>query len=70
MAGTNIYGQMIRAQLQSSATDLTTPVNGLLYYNSVAGSVKWYNGSAWKSAVIDGGTATDLSLSNPTTGAS
>ena len=70
MAGTNIYGTMIRAQFQSSATDLTTPVNGLVYYNSVTGGVKWYNGSAWKAAVIDGGTATDLSLSNTTTGAS
>ena len=70
MAGTNIYGQLVRAQLESSATDLTPAANGLIYYNSVAGSVKWYNGSAWKSAVIDGGTATDLSLSNATTGAS
>lgn len=70
MAGTNIYGQMIRAQLESSATDLLTPVNGLIYYNSVAGGVKWYNGSAWKSAVIDSGTATNLSLVNSTTGAS
>lgn len=49
MAGTNIYGELVRAQLFNSASDLTGPVSGLIYFNTTTGA-KWYNGSAWKTA--------------------
>jgi hypothetical protein len=45
-----IYGELIRAQLQVSASDLTSPVVGLVYFNSSTG-MKWHTGSAWKVAV-------------------
>lgn len=45
-----IYGELIRAQLQISASDLSSPAAGLVYFNSTDG-VKWYNGSDWKTAV-------------------
>lgn len=43
----NIYGELIRAQLQSSASDLTSPVAGIVYYNTTLSTAKYYNG-AWK----------------------
>jgi hypothetical protein len=45
-----IYGELIRAQLQVSASDLSSPVIGLVYFNSTTGA-KWHTGSAWKVAV-------------------
>lgn len=45
-----IYGELIRAQLQVSASDLTPTATGLVYFNSSTG-LKWYTGSAWKIAV-------------------
>lgn len=45
-----IYGELIRAQLQVSASDLSSPAAGLIYFNSTTGA-KWYSGSAWKTAV-------------------
>ena len=45
-----IYGELVRAQLQSSATDLTPTATGLVYFNTSTG-LKWYTGSAWKIAV-------------------
>jgi hypothetical protein len=45
-----IYGELIRAQLQSSASDLTPTAPGLVYFNTTTG-LKWYTGSAWKVAV-------------------
>ena len=45
-----IYGELIRAQLQVSASDLTGPVVGLVYFNSSTG-LKWHTGSVWKVAV-------------------
>ena len=44
-----VYGQLIRAQLQISATDLSPTATGLIYFNTNTG-VKWYNGTAWKTA--------------------
>ena len=45
-----IYGELIRAQLQQSASDLSPTATGLVYFNTTTG-LKWYNGSAWKVAV-------------------
>lgn len=44
-----VYGQLIRAQLQISATDLSPTATGLIYFNTTTG-VKWHNGTAWKIA--------------------
>lgn len=51
MAGTNIYGELIRAQLQAAAADLTPTATGLMYFNTVSVFPKWYTGAAWKTAV-------------------
>jgi len=45
-----IYGELIRAQLQVSASDLTPTATGLVYFNSSTG-LKWHTGSGWKTAV-------------------
>ncbi len=59
-----VYGQLIRAQLQISATDLTPTATGLIYFNTATKVVKWYDGvSAWKTAVD---TDTQQTLSNKT----
>lgn len=72
MSGTNIYGELVRAQLQQSASDLTPTATGLVYFNTTTG-VKWYTGAAWLTAAdlttsqvftnkdYDGGTASDTS---------
>lgn len=72
MSGTNFYGELVRAQLQNSASDLTPTATGLVYFNTTTG-VKWYTGSAWLTAAdlttsqvftnkdYDGGTASDTS---------
>lgn len=44
-----VYGQLIRAQLQISATDLSPTATGLIYFNTTTG-IKWHNGTAWKIA--------------------
>ena len=49
-----IYGELIRAQLQASTTNLSSPVVGLVYFNNNTLSpegLKWYTGSEWKVAV-------------------
>lgn len=48
-----IYGELIRAQLQVAGDDLSTPVVGLVYFNTSTG-LKWNDGtgvSGWKTAV-------------------
>lgn len=72
MAGRNIYGELLRAQLHNSASDLTPTATGLVYFNTSTG-LKWYDGSAWRTAVeltstqaltnkdYDGGTASNSS---------
>lgn len=44
-----VFGQLIRAQLQISATDLSPTATGLIYFNTTTG-IKWHNGTAWKIA--------------------
>jgi hypothetical protein len=49
-----IYGELIRAQLQVSSSALSPTAIGLIYFNSGAGTdagINWYSGSAWKTAV-------------------
>lgn len=65
MPGTNIYGELIRAQLQNSASDLASAVNGLVYYNTTTPGIRYYNG-AWRAvANLDEAQA----LTNKTIGA-
>lgn len=68
----NVYGELLRAQLHLSASDLTPTATGLVYFNTTTGP-KWYNGSAWLLAAdtttsqvftnkdYDGGTASNTS---------
>lgn len=50
MAGTNIYGQIIKAQLENLAADPSSPATGLFYFNTASNVAKWYTGAAWKIA--------------------
>jgi hypothetical protein len=47
----SIYGELIRAQLHLSASDLTPVASGLIYLNTTSHQVKWYANAAWKTAV-------------------
>lgn len=47
MAGTNIYGELIRAQLQNAAADVASST-GMVYFNTVSAFPKYYSGAAWK----------------------
>lgn len=69
----NLYGELIRAQLHNSASDLTSPVTGLIYANTSSHVAKVYLNAGWKTLVdlttsqvltakdYDGGTASDTS---------
>jgi len=52
MPGTNIYGELIRAQFQLLATPPTPAVTGLVYYHTGSGAKgpKVYDGANWVSA--------------------
>lgn len=41
----NVYGQLIKAQLENLAADISPASNGLVYYNTVSLFPKYYNGS-------------------------
>lgn len=47
MAGTNIYGQLLKAQLENLSSD-PTGYTGRVYYNTTTGYVRFYNGSIWQ----------------------
>lgn len=69
----NVYGELTRAQIQLSGSDLSPAVLGLVYFDTSALVAKVYNGSAWKHIVdtttsqvltnkdYDGGTASNTS---------
>lgn len=48
MSGTNIYGELIRAQLQQSASALTPTANGLVYYDTALNTARIYTAEGWK----------------------
>jgi hypothetical protein len=54
-----MYGELLRAQLQSSASDLTPVGAGLIYWNTTSLFAKIYNGSTWKT-LVDSDSAQDL----------
>lgn len=55
-----IYGELIRAQLQSSASDLSPTAPGLFYLNSGDKKPTLYDGTAWQKLVTQA-SLTDLS---------
>lgn len=58
-----VYGTLDFAQFQSSASDLTSPATGLVYFNTVSLLPKFYNGSTWKSlATTDAATTVSPGL--------
>lgn len=66
-----IYGELIKAQLENLAADITPAVGGLVYYHTGSNFARMYNGTAWKvfadidstqvftNKDIDGGTASN-----------
>lgn len=66
--GMNVFGELIRAQLQNSASDLTPTATGLVYFNTSTG-LKFYDGSAWRTAATlnNTQTLTNKSLDDATT---
>lgn len=52
-----VYGKLLKAQLEDSASDLTN-ANGMIYWNSSTTFIKYYNGTGWKSVVSEDGTQT------------
>lgn len=73
MAGTNIYGQLIKAQLENLAADPASPATGLAYFNTTSNVSKWYTGAAWKVAIdadstqtLTNKTLTAPAISSPT----
>ena len=45
--------QILNARFQQSATDLTSPLEGQYYYNTVEKKIKIYDGTAWVHASAD-----------------
>ena len=48
MAGTNIFGELVRAQLENQASDPSAVAKGSLYYDTTLNVPKYSNGSAYK----------------------
>jgi hypothetical protein len=42
-----IYGQLEKAQLEMLASDPSSPVEGMIYYNTTNKTIKLYQGSSW-----------------------
>jgi hypothetical protein len=60
MAGTRIYGPLIRAQLELLASDPST-ASGLIYFNTGDKLMKMYDGTAWQKLVTEA-SVQDLSV--------
>ena len=57
-----IYGELVSAQLENLIADPVATSLGRLYHNSVAGAIRYWDGSAWID-VIDQ-TALDVTLAD------
>jgi hypothetical protein len=64
----DIYGQLIKAQLENLGSDISSPPTGVAYFNTGSGVVKFYDGSAWRTAVTTDNTQTltNKTLTSPT----
>ena len=68
-----VYSQLVQAQLENSASDLSSTSIGLTYYNTASNVVKWYTGAAWLTAAdltstqtLANKTLTSATLTSPT----
>ena len=52
---------MLNATIQNLASDPASPVQGQVYYNTVADAIKVYDGAAWQTLATGGGTVTSVS---------
>ncbi len=59
MGGFNVYGQLVRAQLEQWASDPTPGVTGRIGYNSVTNRFALDNGSAILSVITDKSTVSN-----------
>lgn len=58
-----VRGQLLKAQLENSASDLTPVSTGLIYFNTATNFPKCYNGAVWKT-LVDDTTAQSLTNKN------
>lgn len=54
----DIYGTLVKAQLESLAADIGSPPNGFIYLNTVSSTQKFYDGAAWRTVVTLDNTQT------------
>lgn len=47
----NIYGELIKAQLENLAADIASPPTGIAYFNTVSNLPKFYDGASWRTLV-------------------
>lgn len=74
MGGFNVYGQLIRAQLEQWASDPTPGVTGRIGYNSVTNRFELDNGSTIANVIVDKSSVTNyldwIQVSSPVSPAS
>jgi hypothetical protein len=63
----DIYGQLIKAQLENLTSDPSSPPEGLVYFKTDTNLIRFYDGSAWHSVMdLDSTqTATNKTLTSP-----
>ncbi len=63
----DIYGQLIKAQLENLTSDPSSPPEGLVYFKTDTNLVRFYDGSAWHSVMdLDSSqTATNKTFTSP-----
>jgi hypothetical protein len=52
--------ELLNAAIQNLATDPASPVQGQIYYNTVADAIKVWDGAAWQTLATGGGTVTSV----------
>ena len=57
--------ELQNATVQNLATPPSSPVQGQIYYDTVADAIKVYDGAAWQTLATGGGTVTSVSASSP-----
>lgn len=56
----NAYGQILKAQLENSVSDLSPASTGLIYFNTSSTFIKIYNGTTWQE-IVDTNTLQNIS---------
>lgn len=57
--------ELQNASIQNLATAPESPVQGQVYYDTVADAIKVYDGATWQTLATGGGTVTSVSASSP-----